>query len=113
MDSLFCGYFFDRRTALNAVIQFETLDLLVTQTGGAIISKASDDDKLMSNFCAKGDFNYNGGRVTVYENRRILFEDRSHLFIQNQYKNFREAYLKHRYTIISRTDKWKGNWLGI
>jgi hypothetical protein len=113
MDTFFCGYFFKRRPALEAVVNFETLAAFFIGTGGEVIPAPLETDRLMSRFGAKGDFNYNGGEVIVFENRRVQFNGRSQHFIATQYSAFRDAFLKHRETIIQTNKKWNGNWHGF
>lgn len=113
LDTFFCGYFFKRRPALEAILNFETLGAFFTGTGGEVISAPLETDRLMSRFGAKGDFNNNGGEVMVFENRRVQFNGRSQHFIAAQYSAFRDAFLRHRASITQTNKKWSGNWHGL
>ena len=113
LDTFFCGYFFKRQPALEAVVNFETLAAFFTGTLGEVIPAPLETDRLMSRFWAKGDFNYNGGEVIVFENRCVQFNGCSEHFISTQYAAFRDAFIKHRETIVQTNEKWRRNWHGI
>jgi hypothetical protein len=113
INSFFSGYFFARKLAFEALARFDTLDTLIAGTHGVLLTEPMDAEQLMSQFSVAGDFNNNGGRITVFEEKKILFEERSYLFLGYQYGQFRKAYLDHRAQVPEKFAKWKGNWHGL
>jgi len=110
--TFFSGYFGSRRTALDALKVYASLDFLLQATDAVLLEAPDAGRELRSNFHAKGDMNNNAGQVKVYQSHAVHFGDRSRLFLNHYYRQLRETLLAHRETIPSRMNYWDGNWWG-
>jgi hypothetical protein len=111
-STFFNGYFRIRRSALEALKAYESLDVLLTATAATILDAPSPTLSLGSSFYAKGDMNNNAGEVHVYDGKAVHFADRSRIFLNHNYRQLREAFLAHRNSIPKRMNCWGGDWYG-
>jgi len=111
-SSFFSGYFFARRPALNALKKYATFDGFLKDTEAIILDLPDDGRRLRSRFGARGDMNFNGGDVLVYENKAVYFGGRSRCFLSYYYEKFRTAFLEHRASIPECYPRWDVNYWG-